>query len=149
MKSDSKAGAKSGAIRNRVFSVNGILEIGDNDFLRDTLRLAFRQDGHDTQMVKCHSWKIDDQHGLLLSWRPFDKDWNQLPESMTPDQLMGIVQVYLHGDKSKRCEPDRTGLDDSNETVSGWRVYVEPSGIIGEYAGIIACVQPARIAAGA
>jgi len=110
---------------NRLFNVNG----KGIELLTKTLELAFLQ----ADFGSCASWEESKEHGLILSWSPSGAK-NKFPAELSAEEITPIVINWLNSDFAKEVElSDWCGdADHDGNNGSGWQVYVENWGHVGD-----------------
>lgn len=122
---------------NRLFNVNGK---GDQ-MLKDTLALAFKQDGDNTT---CEAWIETQDHGLILLWLHRDGS-NRLPAKMTADGIFQTVKGWLSSEFAKTVKLSEWcgDCDHDGHNSMGWQVYCEDWGHVANNPYAICAIKPA------
>ena len=124
---------------NRVFDVNGSSE----GFLKDVLKLAFMQD-HD----KAIGYKIDSKKGFVLYWATTDDKESEcikFPVPLSYIEVCPLVWAFLKSDEAKKIKLKGfdADFDHDGHNGSGWRVYCEGWGHIGNDWQAFLAITPA------
>lgn len=122
---------------NRVFNVNG----EGKEMLRDTLRLAFAQEGSNTT---AKGYIIDPKKGMILLWYN-ENPSIPFPSALNVDAATEVVWQWLQTEPQIEHEShwDQDYVDGDVSTDLGWRVYCEDWGHVARHHGAIVAIKPA------
>lgn len=123
---------------NRQLSING----KSKEALLAALKMAFIQ----SEQKTARAWIKNQQQGIILLWADTEalenNIINKFLEPVTPEEVLPMIERYLLGDEAKKVHLKKwdEDADHDGSNDSGWRVYVEDWGHIGEvrWSGICA-----------
>jgi len=120
---------------NRIFNVNGRLDQGGEDLLKQTLRLAFaiKED------MTAKAWRVSKASGLILDWCESDAG-NKLPAPLDADGAFALVLPWLQSQEAKETTLEKwdEDYDHGGHNGPGWRVFCGDWGNVEGHQAIIA-----------